>query len=98
MVELLLSMGANVNAEDDGGSLPLHYLADSTGEEVPGAGLIETAKVLLANGARVNQKGEFGSTPLEDATKSGKKDLATLLRQNVNVSTDSRRDAGHDKK
>lgn len=53
IVELLLANGAEVNARDDKGQIPLHIAAD-----------IRAARLLLANGADVSVKDNDGLTPL----------------------------------
>jgi len=59
IVKLLVSNGADVNAEDDKwGQTPLHFAA-TTQED------IEVVKFLISNGADVNAGRERGNTPLD---------------------------------
>jgi len=69
MLMFLISMGADVNAEDDDGGTPLHSCS-SCGRHTEGL------ELLISNGANVNAKRDGGLTPLHDARK---KDIAQVL-------------------
>jgi hypothetical protein len=71
--ELLLAMGADVNAKNNNGSTPLSIAA--------GAGYNDVVELLLANKADVNAKNIGGQTPLHTAAAFFHKDIAELLRQ-----------------
>ncbi len=68
----LIENGANVNAQDSSGLLPLHFAAKY--------GSINTAKALLAKSARINsQSTETGGTALHVAAKEGNIEMVKLL-------------------
>jgi ankyrin repeat protein len=79
VVELLLAHGADANAKDEFGCMPLHkavmqgYLAAIIGYK-------DVVELLLAHGAKVNAKFN-GKTPLGLTINRGDKDVADLLRQ-----------------
>jgi ankyrin repeat protein len=83
-VELLLSLGAEVNADAYGGTTALHAAAkggSSGGRRDPDA-YRRTAEVLIAHGADVNRiaAGDGGQSPLGDAVRSGNEAVAGVLR------------------
>ncbi len=55
---LFLSLGANVNQQNDQGDTPLHVAASSC--------IVEHVRDLLSAGAKVRQKNHNGETPLEE--------------------------------
>jgi ankyrin repeat protein len=59
-VEFFLSRGADVNALDELGNMPLHYAA--------GEGHKEVVRTLVAHGADVNAVNEYRATPLSKLT------------------------------
>lgn len=65
MAELLLRLGANVNAEDDNGLTPLHWqwLTDEDHDKF--------TEVLIKHGADVNKASNDGSTALILAADDG---------------------------
>jgi putative CocE/NonD family hydrolase len=71
-VKLLISKGANVNAEDEEKKTPLHYAAET--------GKMEVVKLLVEAGADINA-GEGKWTVLHGAVYEGRRDIAELLIQ-----------------
>ena len=70
-VQLNISAGANVNANDAMGYTPLFYAAQNGQEDV--------AELLIAGGANVNVKDRTGNTPLHYAAVGGHYDVCRLL-------------------
>lgn len=68
IVKLLLANGANVNAIDNDGNTPLHYVRN-----------VEIAKLLVEAGANINAKNEFGHTSLYYAKRSQQKEVIDYL-------------------
>ena len=71
-VKLLISKGANVNAEDEEKKTPLHYAAET--------GQMEVVQLLVEAGADINA-GEGKWTALHGAVYEGHRDIAELLIQ-----------------
>ena len=63
-VECLLSHGARVNTQDDGGLIPLHNACSF--------GHVEVVTCLLEQGADANSRDKWGYTPLHEASNKGK--------------------------
>ena len=73
--ELLIEMGADVNAKSNNGGTPLRYACVR--------GYIDVAELLIENGADVNAKNECnGGTPLHFACGKGPVNVAELLIEN----------------
>ena len=64
MVEYLLVEGAKVDAQDDGGLIPLHNACSF--------GHAEVVSVLLKHGADPNARDNWNYTPLHEAAHKGK--------------------------
>ncbi|MFK7821497.1 MAG: ankyrin repeat domain-containing protein [Planctomycetaceae bacterium] len=62
MAETLIAQGANVNARDDNGNVPIHFARSCAAVEL-----------LLRNGASVNQASNRGMTPLDRVTIRARK-------------------------
>lgn len=71
IVEFLLQNGADVNAADRGGLIPLHN-ASSYGH-------IAVAEILIAHKANVNARDKWKFTPLHEAAQKGRTQLCALL-------------------
>jgi hypothetical protein len=70
-IELLLSLGAPIEAENNTGFSALHHAAES--------GSIAAARVLLAAGADPSHANKVGRLPAETARAEGHPEIATLL-------------------
>lgn len=71
IAETLIENGADVNAEDRGGLIPLHNAASY--------GHVEIAQVLLKHGSHVNANDRWQFTPLHEAAQKGRTQLCALL-------------------
>ena len=69
-----LAAGADVNAKDDNGWIPLHFAVYYGHKEI--------VELLIAKGAEVNAKDKNGWTPLHLAAENGRKQVAELLIAN----------------
>jgi ankyrin repeat protein len=74
MVELLISKGADVNAQDNGGQTALYISTEND--------LIKMMELLLAHKAKVDIKNSDGNTPFRLAVDKGYMDAAKLLLAN----------------
>lgn len=73
-VQHLLSLGANIEAQDDGGLVPLHNACSF--------GHADVARLLLKSGANPNAQDNWNFTPLHEAALKGKVDCCVVLLQN----------------
>lgn len=71
MAEYLLEKGADVNAQDKGGLIPLHN-ASSYGH-------LDIAALLIKFNTAVNATDKWGFTPLHEAAQKGRTQLSALL-------------------
>lgn len=71
VAEYLLEHGADVNAQDKGGLIPLHN-ASSYGH-------VDIAALLIKFSASVNAVDKWGFTPLHEASQKGRTQLCALL-------------------
>jgi tankyrase len=71
VAEYLLENGADVNAQDKGGLIPLHN-ASSYGH-------VDIAALLIKFNASVNAVDKWGFTPLHEASQKGRTQLCALL-------------------
>lgn len=71
VAEFLLERGADVNAQDKGGLIPLHN-ASSYGH-------LDIAALLIKYNTAVNATDKWGFTPLHEAAQKGRTQLSALL-------------------
>jgi ankyrin repeat protein len=71
IVNMLLEHGANPNATQERGFVPLHDAAAN--------GNLALVQLLVKHGAQVNAKAEDGKTPADMATERGHKEVAEWL-------------------
>ncbi len=71
VAEYLLERGADVNAQDKGGLIPLHN-ASSYGH-------LDIAALLIKYNTTVNATDKWGFTPLHEAAQKGRTQLSALL-------------------
>ena len=77
IARLLLDHGAQVNAKNYQGEIPLHLV--SRGEyDSPDEG-VRVAKLLLEHGTDMNARDEFGWTPLHSASYNGRHEISQFL-------------------
>ncbi len=74
VVELLISMGSNLEAREETGRTPMHSASFR--------GQLPVVEVLLAKGAQVNAQTNDGKTALDWAVLNHKTDVAEFIRQN----------------
>jgi ankyrin repeat protein len=77
IVDLLLAAGADVNARQEGGWVPLHEAAQD--------GDATMIASFLTRGADVNARNDAGLTPLAIALSHSRAEAAELLRQHGGV-------------
>ena len=71
LAKVLISSGAEVNAEDDGGWTPLYSAAAENS--------LATAQYLISSGADLEAKDNDGYTPLHRAVRNGHQEMQELL-------------------
>lgn len=74
-VEMLLAMGAPIEAENRTGFSPLHHAAE--------AGSLESARALLAAGADPLHANKAGLTPAVTAREQGHDEVAALIEESA---------------
>ena len=77
VVKYLIGMGADVNAKDNNGAVPLHYASFDSHKEY-----LESVKALVRAGAEVNAKDKNGLTPLHLASHRGYVKTMEYLMEN----------------
>ena len=70
-IEMMLKLGADVNASDEQGKTPLHDACLK--------GHSETVRLLLDHGANIGARDKSGATPLHDAALGGEPATIKLL-------------------
>lgn len=75
LVKLLLQLGANPNAPQEGGFTPLHAAAQN--------GDVESIRALLFYGADANIKSDEGKTPLNYATEGRQFEAVEWLKRGI---------------
>ncbi len=83
--KLLIKHGADVNASEANGWVPLHRVAET--------GDLDLAQMLVKNGAKLNAKNRHGETPLHVAAQAGHNGMVEFLLAK-GASIDARRDSG----
>ena len=88
IARLLLDHGAQVNAKNYQGEIPLHLV--SRGEyDSPDEG-VRVAELLLERGTDMNAQDEFGWTPLHSASNNGRHEISQfLLLRGANLKLDN---------
>ena len=81
-IELLIALGAPLEAENRTGFSALHHAAE--------AGSLEAARALLAAGADPGHRNRAGFLPVETATERGNDIVAALLEEAVAAKPDER--------
>lgn len=77
VAEFLLEQGADVNAQDKGGLIPLHN-ASSYGH-------LDLAALLIKHNTTVNATDNWGFTPLHEAAQKGRTQLSALLVSYISI-------------
>jgi ankyrin repeat protein len=88
MVQVLLEHKADVDAQDDTGETPLHYLSTDRGGSRQISQLHKVSRLLLEHGADVNARSNDLSTPLLIAARNGRVEVVRVLLEHgadVNV-------------
>ena len=75
VVQMLLRLGADPNAREQGGYTPLHA-ATQNGDE-------DMIRILLYGGADLTLRGKDGKTPLDLAMESGDEKTSLILREGI---------------
>jgi ankyrin repeat protein len=70
-LEMMINLGADVNAPDQQGRTPLHDACLK--------GHVDTARLLLDRGAKIAARDENGATPLHDAALGGSSKVIDFL-------------------
>jgi uncharacterized protein len=87
--KLLLAKGADVNANAEDGSTPLHAAAGNGDDSIRSNVFLdneETVELLLASKAQINAQDKYGQTPLHGAAMWGHMKVAeVLLTKGANV-------------
>ena len=88
IARLLLDHGAQVNAKNYQGEIPLHLV--SRGEyDSPDEG-VRVTELLLERGTDINAQNKFGWTPLHSASNNGRHEIVqALLRRGAKVNLES---------
>jgi len=71
IVELLVSQGADINAQDNYGQTPLHYAADKQ--------IVDMVELLVSQGVDINAQDNYGRTPLLCSVENDRKDIVEIL-------------------
>ena len=81
-IQLLIALGAPLEAENRTGFSALHHAAE--------AGSLEAARALLAAGADPGHRNRAGFLPVETATERGNESVAALLEEAAAAKPDER--------
>jgi ankyrin repeat protein len=91
LVKILLSVGADPNAQSESGTTPLMF-AIREGERFPlnqnPSNIIPVLQLLLQAGACIDDEDYFGLTPLDKAAMGGNIDLVQFLLENGGCATE----------
>jgi len=72
VAELLISKGANVNARNDSGRTPLHFLATYINDR-------RLAELMLEHGSDIDARDKNGATALDFASRAGNDQVTEVL-------------------